>query len=278
VILDIARQIRSYERALIARFQPTARMVRDDVTEWIRLSAARRRVELDDRARHAVRTLRRDGFAVIEGFWPRDAALALGHELLPYALRARDEEFPGGAYLRVWDKRAYDRGVRRIYRVDCLVPRLEAFRHDPYVMRIVEAYYRRPFYSGVLVFQHNLRSNSDTREYHVDIFGKEFKAFLYLDDVADDNGPFSYIRGSHRAHWTRLRRQLTPRPDMLPTSFSEKEIAHLLRREVRVCAPAGTLILANVRGIHRGSPQISRARSVLVNYIYGHPGDVQLDV
>ena len=32
-------------------------------------------------------------------------------------------------------------------------------------------------------------------------------------------------------------------------------------------------ILADVRGFHRGSPQLDGSRSVLVNYIFREPGD-----
>ena len=40
---------------------------------------------------------------------------------------------------------------------------------------------------------------------------------------------------------------------------------------------AGTLILADVRGFHRGSPQLERSRSALVNYMYREEGDRFLD-
>ncbi len=186
-------------------------------------------------------------------------------------------EFPTGAYLRSWDDRECDQGVRRIYHVDRLIERLSTFRHDPLTHRIAAAYYGFDVHSGVLVYQHNLATNCDTRYYHVDIFDKEFKAFLYLDDVNDQNGPFTYLRGSHRAHFTRLRRQMQDRAAMKSTSFHEGDVRSLLKDEVKVCGPAGTLILADVRGLHRGSPQLSGARSVLVNYLYRHAGDVGID-
>jgi len=105
---------------------------------------------------------------------------------------------------------------------------------------------------------------------------KEFKAFLYLDDVDAGNGPFTYIRGSHRAFLTRLKKQLVGNRTGSPYSFSERHLRRLLNREVQVCGGAGTLVLADVRGIHRGSPQINRSRSVLVNYMMRSQHDVFL--
>jgi hypothetical protein len=232
---------------------------------------------LNEQERRYLRILRRDGFVVIDQHLPRAVALALRDELLAYVKDRHDVDFPNGAYLRCWNQRSHDDGVRRIYHVERLVERLVEFRHDPLVMRMAERYYGFPFYSGTLVYQHNLQCNHNTRGYHVDWFGKEFKAFLYLDDVNEGNGPFTYLKGSHRFHFRRLKKQIVARPGTSPTGFDEGELAGVLNREVHVLAPAGTLILADVRGIHRGSPQLSGPRSVLVNYMYPHPGDVRLD-
>ena len=165
-----------------------------------------------------------------------------------------------------------------IYHVERLVPELSALRHDPFVMDVASAYYGQPFHSNLLIFQHNLQSNENTRFWHVDAFVREFKAFVYLDDVDEGNGPFAYLRGTHRDHVARLRKQIVGNPPgESPTSFSEEEVTPKLDREARICGPAGTLILTNVRGVHRGTPQVNRSRSVLVNYILKHPGDLEVD-
>lgn len=262
---------------MIAGLAPAARTVRSDLADWIRFRLAPRPVHVNEQERAYLRQLRQDGFVVIDRYWSRADAFALRDEVLPHLAGGADVEYPGGAYARFWDRRAHDEGVRRIYHVERLIPRLQAFRHDPLVLTLARAYYGLPFFSGVLVYQHNLQSNHNTRGYHVDWFGKEFKAFLYLDDVHEGNGPFTYLRGSHRLYLTRLRRQLNPRHGVSPTSFEDADLGRALEREVRVCGQAGTLILADVRGIHRGSPQIDGQRSALVNYLYSHQGDANLD-
>ncbi len=187
-------------------------------------------------------------------------------------------DFDEGAWLRFWDTRAYDQGVRRLYHVDKVVPELRETRFDPWVLDIAHAYYGKPFHSNVLVFQHNTQTNENTRYYHVDAFLREFKSFVYLDDVDDGNGPFAYLPGTHRKHFTRLKKQVLGNDEgESPTSFYPEDLGDLLESEVQVTGPAGTMILSDVRGLHRGTPQAERSRSVLVNYILKHAGDAELD-
>jgi hypothetical protein len=262
---------------LASNLKSAAYVVRTDLADFVK---HRNRVDTDalpQRERGAVADLKRDGYAVIAGFWPRERALELRDRLGQYLQPEESRDFESGAYIRFWDNRAYDEGVRRLYHVDKEIPELKEFRHDPFVMKVVEAYYGFPMHSGVLVFQHNTKSNANTRYHHVDVYSKEFKAFLYLDDVDHGNGPFTYLRGTHKSHYRRIRRQVLWNGDGSPTSFFEDDLGPLLQREVEITGPAGTLILADVRGFHRGSPQIDRSRSVLVNYMYRHEGDMVLD-
>jgi hypothetical protein len=258
--------------------QPTVRQLGEDLAEFVRGRANRTEAGLDERQQRALAQLRRDGFAVIQGYWPQERALAMRDRLEAYLAEGQDRDFDEGAWLRFWDGRGYDQGVRRIYHVDRLVPELSDLRHDRFVFDIADAYYGIPFYSGALVFQHNLRSNANTRTYHVDSFIKEFKAFVYLDDVDEGNGPFTYLPGTQRRHLLRVRKQLLGNPGgESPTTVFPEDVPGDMKLETKICGPAGTLILADVRGLHRGSPQEDRSRSVLVNYMVKHPGDLELD-
>jgi len=255
----------------------TSQVVREDLLDYVRGVAKRERPELTAEQDWALAAPRRDGFAVLPGYWERDRALAMKDKVEAYLKPGTDQDYDEGAWLRFWDDRSYDQGVRRLYHIDKLIPELSEFRFDPFILDIVNAYYRQQFHSGMLIFQHNTQSNANTRYFHVDGFSREFKAFLYLEDVDMGNGPFTYIRGTHRSHVRRLAKQLQGNENGSPTSFHEDDVASLLGKEVKLTAPAGTLILADVRGLHRGSPQIDRSRSVLVNYIVKHEGDLELD-
>jgi hypothetical protein len=253
-------------------------VVREDLRDYLKTRRKEPALELDERERKAVADLKRDGYAVIEQFWPRERALGLRDRLEGYLDPPESRDFESGAYIRFWDNRAYDEGVRRMYHVDKELPELAELRHDSSIARIVHAYYGFPFYSGALVYQHNTQSNANTRYYHVDIFAKEFKTFLYLDDVDMGNGPFAYLPGTHKSWFRRLKKQILGNKEGSETSFYEKDLGALLKREAAITGKAGTLILADVRGFHRGTPQADRSRSVLVNYMYRHPGDLYLDV
>jgi hypothetical protein len=252
----------------------TARIVRTDIVEYVE-SRRSSPVQLsgDDEAR--LHLLRSDGFVVVPGYWPRDRALQMRDRLEAFINEGKSRDFESGAYMRFRDNVAYDEGVRRIYHVDKELPELAEHRHDQMIQRIVAAYYGRPFYSGTLMYQYNTRSNANTRYHHVDAFSKEFKSFLYLDDVDEGNGPFAYIPGTQRAHLRRIVKQL--RDGSAGTGFSNEELKRSIGREVKLTGEAGTLILADVRGFHRGTPQLDRSRSALVNYFFESPGDRQLE-
>jgi hypothetical protein len=261
---------------LATNLKATKSVVRSDLRDFVK-SRPPANPDLAPAELRALADVRRNGFAVVEGFWPRERALEMRDRLEAYLEPAESKDFDSGAYIRFWDNRSYDEGVRRLYHVEREVPELAAFRNDPFVFNVVNAYYGYPFYSGLLMYQHNTRSNANTRYYHVDVFTKEFKAFLYLDDVDAGNGPFTYLRGTHKSHFRRLKKQIFWNGDDASTSFSNEDLGPTLEREVQVTGPAGTLILADVRGFHRGSPQLERTRSALVNYIYPHEGDTFLD-
>ena len=45
---------------------------------------------------------------------------------------------------------------------------------------------------------------------HIDTFHPTVKAFYFLTDVADDEGPFVYVPGSHRLTDARFHAHLSP--------------------------------------------------------------------
>jgi hypothetical protein len=252
-------------------------LLRDDARDYLHARRSPLQLALSEQQQQALKDLRTNGFAVVENYWDRERALELGARLVKYLEVGGDHEFEGGAYARFWDNRKTDHGVRRIYHIERLVEELRDVRFDPFVLDIASAYYGLSFHSGMLMFQHNLQTNENTRSYHVDAFSKEFKAFIYLDDVDEGNGPFSYIPRTHRDRVRLMRKIISGRGDHAPTGFPPEELGALADTEQRICGPAGTMILADVRGLHRGTPQVERSRSVLVNYIVHTPGDLPLD-
>ncbi|MEP4299002.1 MAG: hypothetical protein ABJ340_04865, partial [Paraglaciecola sp.] len=105
----------------------------------------------------------------------------------------------------------------------------------------------------------------------------QFKAILYLSDVDTHSGPFQYYNKSGNC----LAMLNLERKEKLPVAqnrFTEKEAKLFDQRCItEICAPAGTLILANTRGIHRGKPISSGNRYALTSYQWPHaiPNHIQ---
>jgi len=106
--------------------------------------------------------------------------------------------------------------------------------------------------------------------WHRDSFSRQFKAIAYLDDVGMDNGPFMYIKGSHKLK--NIKRVVFGLKDHTPGDYrySQQEIEQiitLLDSPISYfTAPKGTLILADVRGLHTGMEIKRGHRYAIFNY------------
>lgn len=72
------------------------------------------------------------------------------------------------------------------------------------------------------------------------------KSFLYLNDVDEDTTHFAFARGSH---------QDTLKTWQLTGSLSDEDLAKLIPKTdwIHMLGPAGTVILADTNGYHKGS-------------------------
>lgn len=100
-------------------------------------------------------------------------------------------------------------------------------------------------------------------------FSHQFKTILYLNDVVD-NGPFQFIEGTHRYNSVSSVGKALKKP-LNARRFTEVEINTLIEgghlpKPTRFTAPAGSLIIADTRGLHRGSPLLDGIRYALTRY------------
>lgn len=106
---------------------------------------------------------------------------------------------------------------------------------------------------------------------HTDTFHPTIKGWLFLDEVTDRNGPFTYVRGSHRLTSARLRREY--RRSLVARNLTDGhsedgsfryesgDIRALGCGEpVRFTVPANTLVIADTFGVHWRSPAAGAAR------------------
>lgn len=116
---------------------------------------------------------------------------------------------------------------------------------------------------------------------HMDTNVRSIKALIYLNEVTEENGPFRYVEGSHKADMSRFERCLRKASDLagfdstqpaarelfmaLPSWLRRKanfgndllgetpETRHFFSRERLFTTQAGDFIVFDNHGIHRGA-------------------------
>lgn len=88
---------------------------------------------------------------------------------------------------------------------------------------------------------------------------KLVKVFLYLNDVDEGTGPFTYIKGSqYGGKWRNVFPQRPPAGSYPPAGEVEKIIP---QSDVKICtALAGTIIFCDTSGLHKGGFSTERSR------------------
>ena len=89
------------------------------------------------------------------------------------------------------------------------------------------------------------------------------KGFIYLSDVAPENGPFAYVPGSHAV--SHLAHQLTG--NTYESRYSEEYVSGIARRlgtaPGMATGPAGTAFIFNNNCLHRATPVKAGVRLAL---------------
>lgn len=203
--------------------------------------------------------LLRTGYLVKRDFLPPEQFEALRREILQY--RGPIREIVEG-----------DTETQRLFLTEEVRRRLPACarlaRHAPLdrLMRYAGSKNRPPFFYIENTRQHARPTGTrdPQKDCHMDTFHPCVKAWLYLEDVSERNGPYVYVPGSHRLSWKRLqweyreslaassdKRHGGPRYwDGACRVVAEDLAAMACPEPVRLAVPANTLVVANVRGFH----------------------------
>ena len=215
-----------------------------------------RRVTVDDAVAGDVTDLRRDVMIVLRDFLPPDQFERVRSECAWLDLQM--------AHIV-----ASRRGATLVEEIalsrfsEGQLPSIYAFYDDPRLRAIITASEQRPMGRLVLsgereqVTQGPPDGERDPEtELHTDIFFNTHKAWFYLDDVQESDGPLVYVKASHRA--TRARLSCVYRDSWMrdPLSnpsrrISTEEQQRLGVRETVVTCPANTLVVINACGYHR---------------------------
>lgn len=245
----------------VARIRLAQRMA-----EWRRARLASL-VGAEDRLAFA-----RDGFIVKRDFLPAADYAALKRQVLSFEGPAR-QQAQGDAITR---RIALDRpSLARL-------PAVRAMIESPQwlgLLRYVGSSALEPLVYIQTIFSQALSAPADPQtRLHADTFHPTVKAWLFLTDIGEDEGPFLYVPGSHRPTRRRLawerRASLTAAqsPDPESARGSLRITLPALRRlgfaEPKVFAvPQNTLVVADTMGFHaRGVSARPSARSEIWAY------------
>jgi hypothetical protein len=200
----------------------------------------------------------RDGFLEIRDFLPADLFARISEALLT----------------REFDSRQQQQGDTTTRRI-AIGP--EVLRELPELQAILESKrWRSPlfyvastrseplYYVQTIVMGHAEGAPDPQLDLHTDTFHPSLKAWLFLTDVSDDQGPLTYVAGSHRLTprrlaWERARSIRAKQIDHLSQRGSlriqDRELTELgLPPPTRFAVPANTLVAIDTCGFHaRGS-------------------------
>lgn len=217
-------------------------------------------------------TLRRQGICVLEGHVPPAEVAAIRAEVEPglRALHAGAAAEPG----RSTSYPAF--GTYELTHVEREFPACRRFVEDRRILDVVERYSVGAAVSqgAVASLRADPHRNDEVDGWHTDTWLFRFKAMLYLTDVGPENAPLRYLAGSHTGeHWrwskfcSSYAQQAAPDGAVWPYTLRSKAAAAQARKAdftPMVCsAPAGTVLLFDTRGIHRGTTLEAGERLIL---------------
>jgi len=214
----------------------------------------------------------RDGFIVKRDFLPEAVFAAVRREALEFAGPAR-QQAQGDAITRriALDRRSLSR-----------LPGVRALVESPVwlgLVRYVGSSMLEPLLYIQTIFSRACEAARDPQtRLHADTFHPTVKAWFFLTDTGEDEGPFIYVPGSHRLTRRRLawerRLSLTACHSSDPDSahgsprIAKEDLRRLGLGEPRLFAvPKNTLIVADTMGFHaRGVAVRPSARAEIWAY------------
>ena len=147
-------------------------------------------------------------------------------------------------------------------------PHLEAAKNDARLrdlIRYVASYGGEPLLTLQIVLAGAAGDADPQTMLHADTFHPTAKAWLFLRDVGEDDGPFQYVPGSHRMTPERYgwERRISENPDAIENVYARRGSFRVAADELPALgygAPqamtvrANTLVVADTHGFHSRVP------------------------
>jgi len=227
-----------------------------------------RKLKLDltqtDQERKVVSEINSHGYSVVENFLPLEFCNQAITEIERILVEYKE---------KIWvDTAGSD---YRIFGADKVSPVIDKFYHSEDNNRITFSYMRCPLQSGFTLaaklrsVPNNLGSGGG---WHRDsAVGRQVKVILYLCDVTMENGPFQFLKGSHKK-LDFIKKHHKYSLEFNQTRFEDQLVQKMIADDpsslITFPAKAGTALFVDTRGIHRGMPIREGVRYALTNYYW----------
>ena len=137
---------------------------------------------------------------------------------------------------------------------------------------IVRVYTQENFNKKTLINKLEYNSNEIRNSgagYHRDSHHSQFKTIMYLTDVNEKNGCFTFITNSSKKHIGYPK----PRTENYNTRYYDETIEELLEKNQKckkfeICGKKGTIILVDTTYIHRGKIIEEGIRKAITQYYF----------
>lgn len=240
-------------RALNERGLHVARLKLAHSLAWARRSRLSRAVPVEWREQFD-----RDGFVEIRNFLPSDVFERLRSALLENASETREQQQGETITRRV------PIGPELLNTIPELKDVIES-KSWRSLLAYVASTVSQPLYYLQTILAHHAEGAPDPQlQLHSDTFHPSLKAWLFLTDVGEGDGPLTYVPGSHRLTQERLawefaRSVAIHEQDRLSQRGSlriaREELAALrLPQPRRFAVPANTFVVVDTYGFHARGP------------------------
>lgn len=237
---------------------------------WRRRAGLSHLVSPEDRA-----AFERDGYIEIRDLLPPEHFRALLEEVRSYRGPAREMTEGDAVTRRVALSPAL---LRRMPALARLVA-LPGFQGR---LRYVSSFDIAPTIYIQTIFSHSATAETDPQTtVHMDTFHPTMKAWLFLQDVPLEDGPFTYVRGSHartprRLAWEKRRSVEASRPGGAKGGAFRIDAGGLRRLghepPTSFAVPANTLVVGDTSGFHaRGASSRPSVRIEIYAYSRRNP-------
>lgn len=208
----------------------------------------------------------RDGFVVVEDFLPGGQFTQLKAEIELNGSRLEARECTQGDTLT--HRVLLDEGA--LTNLPVCRDLLDTPRYNQ-LLSFVAASFKRPLFYIQRIRNGHLEGDRDPQKnLHSDTFQPTMKAWLFLDDVPLENGPFTYVPGSHRLTRGRLKWEYAQsiRADELENIYSRRGSMRATDDDLEemgygppkaFSVKKNTLVVADTHGFHCRGQAVGKA-------------------